>query len=253
MNDQQQKSLNWFIANGDQYAKYRPKYPEALGKLLASLTQKQCHALDVGCGTGQLTQTLANYFDHVTGIDPSEEQILNATPKDNIHYMMGFAEQFPDSIRNIDLVSIAQAAHWIDLPKFYTEAQRVAAQDSVIALISYGVFDSDSDIRERLHQFYYDDIGAYWPAERKMVDEGYRNIYFPFEEIPIQPMEISLQWNLEQLMGYISTWSAIEKAKSVGKEGLLIQFHQELSELWGEPAQLRTIVWPVNIRAGKLL
>ena len=122
----------------------------------------------------------------------------------------------------------------------------------MIALISYGVFDSDSDIRARLHQFYYDDIGAYWPAERKMVDEGYRNIYFPFEEISTQPMEISLQWNLEQLMGYISTWSAVKKAKSVGKEDLLIQFHKELSELWGDPTQLRTIVWPVNIRAGKL-
>src|SRR5699024_1419020 len=119
-------------------------------------------------------------------------------------------------------------------------------------LISYGVFDSDSNIRERLHQFYYDDIGAYWPAERKMVDEGYRNIYFPFEEISTQPMEISLQWNLEQLMCYISTWSAIKKAKSVGKEDLLIQFHKELSELWDDPAQLRTIIWPVNIRAGKL-
>ena len=252
MNHPQQKSLNWFTSNGDQYAKYRPKYPEALGKLLASLTKNQCNALDVGCGTGQLTQILANHFDHVIGIDPSDEQILNTTPTDNIHYMTGSAEQLPDSIRNIDLVTIAQAAHWVDLPKFYTEAQRVAAHDGVIALISYGVFDSDSDIRERLHQFYYDDIGAYWPAERKMVDEGYRNIYFPFEEISTQPMEISLQWNLEQLMGYISTWSAIKKAKSVGKEDLLIQFHKELSELWSDPAQLKTIIWPVNIRAGKL-
>lgn len=250
--NQSQQSNNWFNSEGDQYAKYRPTYPEALGKLLASLTNNHQRALDVGCGTGQLTQMLAHYFDEVIGIDSSETQIKNTTPTNHIHYAIGHAEALPDTLNNINLITIAQAAHWVDLPKFYAESQRVAAPNAILALISYGVFDSDDVIRDRLHQFYYDDIGEYWPAERKLVDEGYKTIDFPFAELATEPMEICVQWNFNQLMGYISTWSAVKKAKSLDKENLLIQFHQELSNLWGDSTKTRTITWPINLRIGKL-
>jgi ubiquinone/menaquinone biosynthesis C-methylase UbiE len=118
--------LNWFASGGADYARYRPEYPTVLLDYLLSITPVHHHALDVGCGTGQLTTLLACAFDKVTGIDPSQTQIDNAEPHPRVDYCVGPAEQLPHALHDINLITVAQAAHWFDLPVFYREAQRVA-------------------------------------------------------------------------------------------------------------------------------
>lgn len=244
--------LNWFASGGADYARYRPEYPTALLDYLLSVTPERHHALDVGCGTGQLTLLLASAFDKVTGIDPSQTQIDNATPHTRIEYLTGPAEQLPQTLRDINLITVAQAAHWFDLPAFYREVQRIAAPDAVIAIISYGVLNTDETIRTRFRQFYYDEIGPYWPPERQLVDNGYAGIAFPFTEMAVPEMEIRLQWDLDALMGYLSTWSAVKRACDAGQEGLLIRFYDDVRNLWGDPARTRIFSWPINIRAGNI-
>lgn len=244
--------LNWFESGGADYARYRPQYPAALLDYLLSLTPAHHHALDVGCGTGQLTGLLASAFTKVTAIDPSQTQIDNAEPHARIEYRVGPAEQLPPTLHDINLITVAQAAHWFDLPAFYREAQRVAAPGAVIALISYGVLKPDEAIRARFRQFYYDEIGVYWPPERQLVDNGYAGIAFPFTEIPVPEMEIRLQWDLEALMGYLSTWSAVKRACDAGQESLLVHFYDDVRDLWGDPSRTRSFSWPINIRAGRL-
>lgn len=252
MTHQTHHSANWFENGGEDYARYRPEYPAAVVDFLASLTAEPAHALDVGCGTGQLAQHLAQKYAQVTGLDPSSDQIKNATPHPRIHYRIAAAEHLPDDISNINLVTVAQAAHWFDLPAFYREVRRIAAPNAVIALISYGVLEPDAEIRARFQQFYSHEIGPFWPPERKLVDDGYAGIYFPFEEIRAPKMEIRLEWDLHALMGYISTWSAVKRARDAGREDMLTTFYRDLSAIWGNPAELRTFVWPVNIKTGML-
>lgn len=243
---------NWFASGGADYARYRPEYPAVLLDYLLSITPEHHHALDVGCGTGQLTTLLASAFDKVTGIDPSQTQIDNATPHARITYLQGPAEQLAQALRDINLITVAQAAHWFDLPAFYREVRRVAAPNAVIAIISYGVLNPDETLRARVRQFYYDEIGPYWPPERQRVDNGYADIAFPFTEIPVPEMSIRLQWDLDALMGYLSTWSAVKRARDAGQEGLLTRFYDDVRDLWGDPVQTRTFTWPINIRAGKI-
>lgn len=244
--------LNWFVSGGADYARYRPEYPVVLLDYLLSVTPVHHHALDVGCGTGQLTRLLAPAFEKVTGIDPCQTQIDNAEPHERIDYLVGPAEQLPSTLHNINLITVAQAAHWFDLPAFYREVRRVAAPNAVIALISYGVLNPDEAIRARFRQFYYDEIGVWWPPERQLVDNGYAGIAFPFTEIAVPKMEIRLQWDLGALMGYLSTWSAVKRARDAGQEELLVRFYNDLRELWGDPTRTRTFTWPINIRAGQL-
>lgn len=242
--------LNWFESGGENYARYRPEYPEVLLEYLASITPAHHHALDVGCGTGQLTRLLACAFDKVTGIDPSQTQIDNAESHVRIDYRVGPAEQLPADLHGINLVTVAQAAHWFDLPAFYREVKRVAAPGATLALISYGVLNPDEVIRARFLQFYYDEIGPFWPPERQLVDNGYRGIAFPFTEQSAPAMAIRLHWDLEALMGYLSTWSAVKRARDAGKEYLLVRFYDDVRQLWGNPLQVRTFSWPINLRAG---
>lgn len=243
---------NWFSAGGSNYAQYRPRYPAELAAFLAGLVSDRQSALDVGCGNGQLTCLLADYFESVTGTDPSEAQINSAVPHERVIYHCTAAEALPRDGKQYNLITAAQAAHWFQLEQFYREVRRVAAPEAVIALVSYGVLQLDDQLNERFLHFYYDEIGPYWPPERQLVDNGYRDIHFPFDEIPAPTLRISYQWTLQQLLGYISTWSAVTRASESGNIAVLQQFSQDIGTLWGEEKTLRTVSWPVIIRAGKI-
>ncbi|WP_449433646.1 class I SAM-dependent methyltransferase [Pseudomonas putida] len=243
---------NWFEQGAQAYARFRPEYPKALAAYLAAMAPSTAVAIDVGCGNGQLTKQLAEYFNSVTGFDPSEDQILHADGPANVSYRCASAEDLPLLSRSADLITAAQAAHWFDLPRFYAEVRRVATPGAILALISYGVLNLDADINERFEQFYWHDIGAFWPEERKLVDSGYATLDFPFAEITGHSIQIKLQWSLEEFLGYISTWSAVRRAKESGQEAVLQRFAADLATLWGEAQARRTITWPINMRVARL-
>lgn len=243
---------NWFDQGGQDYARFRPHYPSQLASFLASVAPNKQLAVDVGCGNGQLTQLLANHFSTVVGLDPSADQIANAVPHVRILYRCAPAERLPVPDGVASLVTAAQAAHWFDLPAFYGEVRRTGIPGGVLALISYGVLKLDSSLDDRFRRFYWNEIGPYWPAERKLVDCGYATIDFPFAEIPAPRIDIQLEWTVTELLGYISTWSAIRQAREAGREELLLSFANELAAAWGDANLRRAIAWPVNMRIGRL-
>ncbi|MDB5959393.1 MAG: SAM-dependent methyltransferase [Massilia sp.] len=243
---------NWFDQGGSAYARFRPEYPPELAEWLAGQASDRQLAIDVGCGNGQLTALLAPHFEHVSGFDPSADQIANAAPHANITYQRASAEHLPAPERSASLITAAQAAHWFDLPAFYAEVRRIAAPAAVLALISYGVLSLGPGLNELFRKFYDDDIGPFWPPERALVDSGYATIDFPFAEFAAPPMQIRLQWTLDELLGYVSTWSATRAVREAGKERMLTRFADQLGAAWGDPEQARTVTWPVSMRVGRL-
>ncbi|ATE61967.1 class I SAM-dependent methyltransferase [Thauera sinica] len=245
-------SRNWFDQGGQAYARFRPDYPARLSAFLSSIAPDNDLALDVGCGNGQLTLQLASHFAAVVGVDPSADQIANAVPHERIRYQCAPAERLPLPDRSASLVTAAQAAHWFDLPVFYGEVRRVAVAGGILALISYGAPRSEPGLEERFGRFYQEEIGPYWPAERRLVDTGYATIDFPFEELSAPRMDIRLDWNLAELLGYVSTWSAVRRAREAGREDVLRSFAHELADAWGDAGIKRSITWPLNMRVGRI-
>ncbi len=245
-------SRNWFEQGGHAYARFRPEYPLQLATFLASVAPDNRLAVDVGCGNGQLTQLLPMYFRAVVGLDPSADQLANVIPDERITYRCAPAEQLPLADRSASLVTAAQAVHWFKLPAFYEEVRRIAAPGCVLALISYGVLDLEPALNERFQKFYWDEIGPYWPPERKLVDTGYATIDFPFEERAAPSLEIRAHWHLSEFLGYLLTWSAVRSAREAGREEVLFNFADEISAAWGDGNLRRTLAWPINIRIGKL-
>ncbi|MBB5577537.1 MULTISPECIES: class I SAM-dependent methyltransferase [Rhizobium] len=244
---------NWFDKGGSAYALFRPEYPAGLSTFLAQTVGGRGCAVDVGCGNGQLTRQLADQFKRVIGIDPSEDQIANAHRHANVAYLCAPAEQLPLPNGSASLITAAQAAHWFDRPRFYEEARRVADDGAVIALISYDVMRlAPSDLQDRFNSFYHDEIGPYWPPERRLVDSGYSDIEFPFEEISYPEMTIDRVWELGELLGYLSTWSAVRRVNEAGRGDILENFFRDISAIWGSPTSKLPISWPINMRLGKL-
>jgi SAM-dependent methyltransferase len=243
---------NWFDEGGRAYARFRPEYPRELAAFLASAAPDDSLAVDVGCGNGQLTQLLAPYFNRVVGLDPSADQIANAVPNERIDYRCAPAEQLPVPDASASLVTAAQAAHWFDLPAFYREVRRIAVPGAVVALVSYGVLRLEPPLDERFQTFYRDEIGPYWPPERKLVDTGYATLDFPFEELAPPSLHIRLDWHLSDFIGYVLTWSATRSAREAGKDALLMAFFDDIAALWGDPNAKRPVSWPINMRIGKI-
>lgn len=243
---------NWFDAGGQAYARFRPEYPRELAQFLADVAPDRRLAVDVGCGNGQLTGLLAPCFERVVGLDPSADQIANAPPGDKIDYQCAPAEQLPLPDASASLITAAQAAHWFDLPAFYREVRRVGAPGAVLALVSYGVLSLEPALDARFQCFYRDEIGPFWPPERKLVDSGYATINFPFAEVAYPALEIRLDWRLDEFLGYLGTWSAVRSAREAGRADLLLAFARDIGAAWGDPHTKRPIAWPISMRIGHL-
>ena len=246
-------ATNWFDQGGQAYARFRPQYPAALAAYLASIAPDTALAVDVGCGNGQLTHLLAEHFTAVAGFDPSADQLAHATTRANVTYQCAPAERLPLPDRCASLFSAALAAHWFDLPAFYAPVRRIAKPGAVVALIIYGVLRLEGEPGTRFARFYEREIGPYWPAERALVDSGYATLDFPFEPLEPPPLEIRLEWHLEELLGYISTWSAVRRAREAGRDELLRRFADDMAACWGDPRTRRAMSWPVNLRIGRAL
>jgi SAM-dependent methyltransferase len=243
---------NWFSQGGQAYARFRPDYPVELAQFLAGIAPTRNCAVDVGCGNGQLTVQLAACFDEVIGVDPSTDQIASAAAHPRVRYVCAPAEKLPLPSRCASLITAAQAAHWFDLPAFYAQAREIAAEGAVIALISYGVLQLPGELKDRFSHFYHEEIGPYWPPERKLVDGGYRDLGFPFPERDVPKMEIQRTWELADFLGYLSTWSAVQRLNTAGQGKILSDFIREISQLWGDPLQQHPVSWPINMRVGTL-
>lgn len=246
------RTRNWFDRGGRAYARFRPEYPAPLARFLAEAAPSRELAIDVGCGNGQFTSRLAEDFDEVIGCDPSAEQIANARSRDGVRYLQAAAERIPLADHCASLVTAAQAAHWFDLPAFYVEARRVARHDALIAVVSYGVPRLEGELQARFDRFYHDEIAPWWPPERKLVDNGYRDMSFPFTERDAPAFEIHMSWHLDEFLGYVSTWSAAKRLREAKRDALLASFAEDISALWGEPPAARTITWPINMRLGAI-
>ena len=233
------------MTGGSAYASSRPTYPEALADFLADTCEKTEHALDVGCGSGQLSVLLANRFDLVTATDPSEEQLKSAKAHPRVTYKREAAEQISLPDDSVDLVTAAQAAHWFDLETFYDEVRRVARTGAVLSLISYGVPEMDGTVGELLKAFYWQDIYSHWPAGRRHVEEGYQSLEFPFAEQKLPPLTITRTWSKAELLAYMSTWSAVKRAETAGNGKVFDRFCSELDLVWPELDHLEMINWPI--------
>ena len=235
-----------FSSNAAGYAAYRPSYPAALVDYLTSLLPRTMLAWDCACGTGQLSILLGDRFARVIATDASAQQIENAAPHPHVEYRVVPAEcsGLPDA--NTDLITVAQAAHWLPLEAFYTEVRRVACPDAVLALITYCVLHVEGQETDAVVQrFYYDLMGPYWPPERKHVENGYQSLPFPFRELQAPLLSMRMMWDLDAFIGYIHTWSSLREAEKVIGDEPMEAFRAELAEAWGNPATRRLVRWPL--------
>lgn len=239
-----------FSDNTPAYARFRPGYPEELVHYLLEHTPVHKTAWDCGTGNGQLAKKLAPHFDTVYATDISLPQLDQAMAADNIIYRQSPAEKTNFSDKQFDLVTVAQAVHWFRFDAFYQEVYRTLKDDGLLLITGYSLLHVNPEIDQVIRHFYTDIVGPYWDRERKYIDELYLTIPFPFQDIPSPQLEQKYLWNLEQLIGYLYTWSAVKHfTNQEGKDPVLL-IKDALATLWGAET-MREVSFPTLIRAGR--
>ncbi|MBA2503529.1 MAG: class I SAM-dependent methyltransferase [Pyrinomonadaceae bacterium] len=241
---------DYFSTRSSDYAKYRPRYPEALFERLASLCRERETAWDCATGNGQAAEGLSPYFDRVIATDASKSQIENAVKRENIIYKVATAEGSGIDSHTIDLVTVAQALHWFDLDSFYGEVKRVLKPAGVLAVWMYNLLEVSPEIDAIVNRYYTDTVGAYWPAERSLIEDHYRAVDFPFAEIETPPFAMEMRWSLAELLGYLRTWSATKRFAEAHGFDPVESLAGELRVVWGAPEDEKLVRWPLDARAG---
>lgn len=240
-----------FSGHSADYAKYRPNYPAALFDWLATLTPTHELAWDVGTGSGQAALELARRFFRVVGSDAAEAQLRTAIAHERITYKVMPAERTDLADHSVDLITVAQAIHWFDFDGFYDEVRRVLKPGGIIAAWTYAGTRVAPEIDAIVKHYYVETVGNCWPPERKLVDEHYRTIPFPFAEIEAPPFRMVQHWRLEDLLGYLGTWSATKRYAQARNVDPIEALREPLTRAWGAEG-VRLVEWGLHIRVGRV-
>lgn len=235
-----------------EYANFRPGYPPELFAWLAAVAPAREAVWDCGCGSGQASVDLAAHFSRVWATDISAEQIAAARPHERVSYRVAPAERSGLDPGSVDLVTVAQALHWFDVPAFYAEAARVARPGALLAVWNYPRPRlADPALDELLFDFYERVVGPYWPPERRHIESGYRTLPFPFEELAHPEFGIGFDWDLDRLVGYLSSWSATSRYRREVGSDPLPALRAAFEPAWPAGGVAR-VHMPIVLRAGVL-
>ncbi|XP_059165434.1 putative methyltransferase DDB_G0268948 [Physella acuta] len=244
------------------YAKFRPTYTDEIFKRIIEFCKEgDCDfqlAVDVGCGSGQSTIPLAQHFNKVIGADVSQQQIANAPNNiSNVSFHVSAADElsFIQS-SSVDLLTIAQALHWLDLSKFYKEVSRVLKPGASLVAYGYGVCQVEPEKAGQIFSHIYNDVlPDYWAEGRKMVEEKYMSLELPYPGWRRDDsLSIKKVCSVADFIGYMGSWSAVTNYnKSHPTEDLLGLVEKQLNNSFDPETEDKVlkVEWPVFMLMGK--
>jgi SAM-dependent methyltransferase len=241
-----------FSGYAPEYREFRPTYPPELFAYLASVSPARELAWDCGTGSGQAAVPLAAHFARVFATDASPEQVQNAERHPRVEYAVTRAEACPLPDASTDLITVAQALHWFNFDRFYPEVRRVAKPGGIFAAWAYNFHSVTPEVDAVLARLQREFIGPHWPPGREHVDAGYRTVPFPFAELDAPVFEMSADWTLDALLGYVNTWSAVKRFAQARGFNPVERLRTEFAGAWDDRAIVRRARWALAVRLGRV-
>ncbi|HET9234570.1 MAG TPA: class I SAM-dependent methyltransferase [Candidatus Eisenbacteria bacterium] len=241
-----------FSPLAERYATYRPGYPADLFEWLAETVKQRDTAWDSATGNGQAAWGLATHFHRVVGADVSGAQLRHARPHPRIDFVLARAEVSGLKGQSIDLVAVAAAIHWFDLPRFSEEVRRVIRPGGVLAAWTYHAAHVGPPLDNILWPFYRDVVGRYFAEGARSVDARYEGIELPGEGLKTPSFHASVSWNAEQVLNYVRTWSGVQSYIAATKQDPVSDLEKPIVAAMGGRDVTRLVTWPLYLRASRL-
>ena len=240
-----------FSNQSDYYARYRPTYPDNLFQYISSLCNEKKIVWDAATGNGQAARSLSSYFLKVIATDFSNQQIGNAFHKENIIYKIENAEESSIETSTVDLVTVATAIHWFNIPKFYEQVERVLKPGGVLAVWSYAGCTINTELDKLMNVFAFDFLANYWPVETQMNwKDKYVHLPFPYRLIDSPDFFCETEFSLKDLINYMFSWSGVQQYIKQHGENPLEDFYKSIMPAWGNENNKKKIRWELLFKCG---
>ena len=232
------------------YARHRPHYPESLFQYLASLTSGHARAWDCATGSGQAAIALTRHYELVIATDASAAQIEAAQAHESVDYRVAHAEASGLDSGSIDLVTVGQALHWFDIKRFSVEAIRVLVDGGILSAWCYELCRVSDACDRAVDRLYADIVDDFWPPERRLIENRYADIELPGDPIEPPDFEMTINWRVDDMLGYLRTWSACKRYEREHGHDPVSLVQGELTQAWG--SETRVVSWPLTLRVSRV-
>lgn len=169
-----QSTAEAFTCGADTYDEVRPGYPPEVAELVGTAER----VLDIGAGTGKLTQALMAPGRQVVAVEPSHDmsQVL-AARLPQVAVVESKAETLPLADATFNAITCAQTWHWLDDEAASAEASRVAAPGARLVLcwntldvthpwvLRYSRISHSGDVHR---EGFYPGVGKQWLLQREL-------------------------------------------------------------------------------------
>ena len=236
-----------FSGHAAAYAAARPGYPDGLFSFLAAMSPAQDLAWDCATGNGQAAVGLATYFSRVIATDASSGQIDAAQAHPTIDYRVAPAENAALVAGSVDLITVAQALHWFSVAEFFASCKQALKPEGLLAVWCYGQCTVTPAVDDLVAKLYSGTLDNYWPEERRLVEQGYSSVVFPFSRVKqIPKFAMRVTWTAAQFLDYLSSWSASQRYLADKGSDPVAAIADELHLAWGEPLE-KPVSWPLTL------
>jgi hypothetical protein len=121
----------------------------------------------------------------------------------------------------------------------------------LLAVWGYSLLAISPAIDEAFLDFYENTVGPYWDDARRLVENEYRDIPFPFEPITVPAFKIETTWTVDQFAGYLTSWSATQKYIQLHGVNPVHKFKEHVRSLW-PTNELKRVTFPLFAKLGKV-
>lgn len=162
---------------------------------------------------------------------------------------------------SVDLVTIATALHWFDLPQFYKQVKWVLKKpNGVIAAWTYYWPEINESVDAVFKSFHSVDYEPFREPQHKLVENKYMSIDFPFEPVdgvdntgPFDQFVLEKLLDLDDYLTFIRSSSGYQTAKNRGVELLTDNVMEKFKVAWNLDGQSTKVArFPVFLRIGKV-
>lgn len=270
-----------FSSQADLYASYRPTYPPFLFDDIqryadAHGTRERGLAIDMGTGSGQAAVALAARYQRVIGVDVGAGQMSKAPRLPNVTWHLSAVEDTGLPSGCADLVTVAQAMHWFDSPRFYQEAHRLLKPQGTLVVFGYDAayitnrpYMVDQDELGRAHAatqlfnscYYGPPVGEHWDERRRHIDSHLSGLepraplfWHQQDSVGKHALTMTKAMTPEQISGYVRTWSAYTtymKTRPAGEPDPAVRLITDLARLYAvaadDPQFTLPVSWPLFV------
>jgi len=139
----------------------------------------------------------------------------------------------------------------LPLNRLLPEMHRVLKPEGVFAAWAYSWFQVSVEIDTIIKQRLLDLIESYWAPQNRLAWNAYQTISFPFTEFIPPSISFNHEWNLDQLLSYLCTWSATRNYIEAQGDTWFKTFAEELSSVWGDRQNPRMVSMDFFLRVGR--